>query len=91
MLKNMILIILFDMLFSPSLNSIQDGLLNPPSFLKSVTDLLSISHNVETCYLYLSYKRTKKYMNHVAQRFSSADIIIFSPEISNFFYINKYS
>ena len=35
-------------------------------------------------------KRFKKYMNHVIQPLSSAEISIFSPEISKFCYIKKY-
>ena len=35
-------------------------------------------------------KKIKKYLNHVIQPLSSADISIFSLEISKFYYINKY-
>ena len=35
-------------------------------------------------------KKIKKYMNHVTRPVSSADISIFSPEISKFCYIKKY-
>ena len=35
-------------------------------------------------------KKTKKYINHVTHLLSSADISIFSPEISKFCYIKKY-
>ena len=35
-------------------------------------------------------KKIQKYMNHVTQPLSSADISIFSPEISKFCYIKKY-
>ena len=34
-------------------------------------------------------KKTKKYMNHVTHNLNSADISIFSPEISIFYYIKK--
>ena len=40
--------------------------------------------------LYLTQRRSKKYMNHVTHPFSSADISIFSPEISKICYIKKY-
>ena len=40
--------------------------------------------------LYLTQRRSKKYMNHVTQLLSSADISIFSREISKFCYITKY-
>ena len=36
-------------------------------------------------------KKIQKYINHVAHLLSSADISIFSPKISNFCYIRKYS
>ena len=42
---------------------------------------------LDTVILYL--KKTLKYMNHVTHLLSSADII-FSLEISKFFYIKKY-
>ena len=35
-------------------------------------------------------KEIRKYMNHVTQAFSSADISIFSLEIRKFCYIKKY-
>ena len=39
--------------------------------------------------LYLTQRRCKKYMNHVTHLLSSAEISIFSPEISKFCYIKK--
>ena len=36
-------------------------------------------------------KKIQKYINHVAHLLSSADTSIFSPKISNFCYIRKYS
>ena len=57
----------------------------PPS-LKSV----NISYNDETWQLYLTSRRSKKNMNLVTHTLSSADISIFSPEISKFCYIKKY-
>ena len=41
-------------------------------------------------HLYLTQRRSKKYMNHVTHPLSSAGISIFSPEISKFCYIKKY-
>ena len=38
----------------------------------------------------LTLRRSKKYINHVTHTISSADISIFSPEISNFCYTKKY-
>ena len=58
----------------------------PPS-LKSVTYIL-LRWNLAQ--LYLTQWRSKKYMNHVTHPWSSADISIFSPEISKFCYIKKY-
>ena len=40
--------------------------------------------------LYLTQRRTKKYMNQVAHPFSSADISIFSPKITKFCCIKKH-
>ena len=39
---------------------------------------------------YLTLRSFKKYMNHVTNSLSSADISIFSSEISKFCYIKKY-
>ena len=58
----------------------------PPS-LKSVTHILQWSNLAQ---LYLTQRSSKKYMNHVTHPLSSADISIFSPEISKFCYIKKY-
>ena len=55
--------------------------------LKSVTHILqwwNLAH------LYLTQRRSKKYMSPVTNPLSSADISIFSPEISKFCYIKKY-
>ena len=53
-------------------------------------NLSHISYNDETWHNYtLPKEDPKKYMNHVTQPLSSADISIFSPEISKFFYIRK--
>ena len=35
-------------------------------------------------------KKIQKYLNHVTHHLSSADISIFLPEISKFWYIKKY-
>ena len=51
---------------------------------------LHISHNDETWRSYTLPKRFKKYINHVTRTLNSAEISIFSPEISNFFCIKKY-
>ena len=51
---------------------------------------LHISHNDETWRSYTLPKRFKKHVNHVTCTLNSAEISIFSPEISNFFYIKKY-
>ena len=40
--------------------------------------------------LYLTWRRSKKYINHVTHLLSSASISIFSLQISNFHYIRKY-
>lgn len=44
----------------------------------------------QTWQLYLSLKRFRKYINHLAHLLSSADINIFSQNISNIFHIKKY-
>ena len=79
-------------------NPVQDGLLRgcslmeggrakrPPS-LKPVTHILQWWNFAQ---LYLTQRRSKKYMNHVTHPLSSADISIFSPKISKFCYIKKY-
>ena len=79
------------------LKPIQDGLfrvysqmggriLALPS-LKYVTHILQWWNLAQ---LYLTQRRSKKYVNHVTHPLSSADISIFSPEISKFCYIKKY-
>ena len=80
----------------PAFIPIQDGLFpgcswmgwwkRPPS-IKSVTHILQWWNLAE---LYLSQRRFKKYMNHVTNSLRSADISIFSPEISKFCYIKKF-
>ena len=79
-------------------NPIQDGLFRgcsqmgevgqkgPPS-LKSVTHILQWWNLAE---LYLTQRRSKNYMNHMTHPLSSADISIFSSEISKVCYIKKY-
>ena len=62
------------------------GLFGPPTS-KSVTHILQWWNLAE---LYLTQGRPKKYTNHVTHPLSSADISIFSPEISKFCYIKKY-
>ena len=58
-----------------------------PPFLKSVAHILQWWNLAQ---LYLTQRRSKKYMNHVTHPLSSADISIFSPEINKFCYIKKY-
>ena len=58
----------------------------PSPSLKSVTHILQWWNLAQ---LYLTQRRSKKYMNHVTHPLSSADISIFSPEISKFCYIKK--
>ena len=80
-----------------NINPIQDGLFwgcwqmgegqkDPPS-LKPVKHILQWWNLAQ---LYLIQKISKKYMNHVKHPLSSADISIFSPEISKFSYITKH-
>ena len=40
--------------------------------------------------LYLTQRRSKSYINHITHLLISADISIFSPEISKFGYVKKY-
>ena len=58
-----------------------------PHSIKSVTYILQWWNLVQ---LYLTKRRSKTYINHVVHPLSSADIIIFSPEIRKFYYIKKY-
>ena len=55
--------------------------------LKSVTPILQWWNLAQ---LYLIWRRSKKYINHVTYILSSADINIFSVEISNFCYNEIY-
>ena len=72
-------------------NPIQDGHFQGCSrmgcSLKSVTHILQWWN---FAHLHLTYRRSKKYINHVIYFLSSADISIFSPEISKFCCIKKY-
>ena len=73
------------------INPIQDGLFRgcsraPPS-LKSVTHILQWWNLANLC---LTQRWSKKYMNRVTLPLISADITIFSSEISKFCYIKKY-
>ena len=58
-----------------------------PLSLNSVAQILQ-SWNLEK--LYHTQRRSKKYMNHLTEHLSSAEISIFSPEISKFCFIKKY-
>ena len=81
------------------INPIQDGLFGAahrweggagqkgPSSLKSVTHSLQWWNLAQ---LYITYGKSKKYINHVTLHLISADISIFSPEISKFFCIKKH-
>ena len=76
------------------INPIQDGHFRgcsrmgaakrPPS-LKSVN-----FYNDETWQLYFTLRRSKKYKNHLTHPLTSANISIFSPELTKFCYIKKY-
>ena len=55
--------------------------------LKSVTRILQWWNLTQ---LYLTYRRSKNYMNHVTHLLSSGDTSIFLPEISRCYYIKKY-
>ena len=66
------------------------SLLRMGFFAAAPKNLSHIFYNDETWQLYLTQRRSKKYMNHVTHPLSSADISIFSSEISKFCYIMKY-
>ena len=79
------------------LNSIQDGLFPGCSRMggrQKGHPLPKICHIYPTTMklgTVIPYpKKIQKYMNHVTHPLSSADIIIFSPEISKFCYMKKY-
>ena len=82
-----------------NINPIQDGLFWGCSQIRGgggrqkappPKNLSHISYNNETWpQLYLIQRRSKKYMNDVIHLLSSADISIFSREISKFCYIKK--
>ena len=55
----------------------------------SLPKICYTSYNDETWHTYNLPKKPKKYMNHVTHPMSSADINIFSAEISKFCYIKK--
>ena len=57
----------------------------PPS-LKSVANILQWWNFAQ---LYITHGRSKKYINHMTHHLISADINIFSTEISKFFCIKK--
>ena len=69
------------------------GLLTDGGDQKGLPSLKSVPHILQwwnLAQLYLTQRRSKKYMNHVTHPLSSADISIFSSEISKFCYIKKY-
>ena len=55
--------------------------------LKYVLHILQWWHLAQ---LYLTQRKSKKYINHVTHHLSSAGIKIFSSKISKFYYANKY-
>ena len=63
------------------------GVAKRPPSLKSVTHIIQWWNLAQ---LYLTQRRSQKYMNHVTHLLSSADISTFSPEISKFCYIKRY-
>ena len=78
-------------------NPIQDGLFRRCSRMgegaKRTHSLKSVTHTLQWWNLarfYLTQKRSKKNSNHVTHPLSSADISIFSPQISKLWYIKKY-
>ena len=82
---------------SANFNPIHDGHFRGCSMMgggkKAPPSLKSVTHTLQwwnLAQLYLTQRRSKKYMNHVTHPLSSADISIFSPEISKFCYIKKY-
>ena len=78
------------------INPIQDGPFRGFLWMggaksSSPENLSHISYKYEIRHNYtLRKKNQKKYMNHVTQPLSSADISIFSLEITKFCYIRKY-
>ena len=63
------------------------------AYLGTLTDgggLTYIFQWLNLAQLYLTYRRSKKYIKHVKQSLSSTGISIFSPEIGIFRYIKKY-
>ena len=79
-------------------NPIQDGLFPSCSRMegggqKGLPSIKSATHILKwwnLAQLYLSQKRSKRYMNHVTHPLSTAEISIFLPEINKFCYIKKY-
>ena len=76
-----------------SFNPIQDGLFGGCSRMEGegggfLAHLLKIRHTYPTI-MKLGTERSKKCINHVTHLFSSADISIFSSEISKFCYFKK--
>ena len=80
-------------------NPIQDGLFRDCSrlggsqkggggSLKSVTHILQWWNLAQ---IYLTQRRSKAHMNHVTHHLSSADISLFSTEITKFCFIKKYT
>ena len=74
-------------LFQSCLQTGGGGKRPPPPYLKSFAHILQWSNLSQ---LYLTWKRSKKCMNHVTHPLSSVYIGILSPEISKFCYIKKY-
>ena len=78
-------------------NSIQGGLFWGCSRMgqgqKGAHSLKFVKHILQwwnVAQLYLTWRKSKNYMKHVTQPVNSADISIFSPEISKFCHIKRY-
>ena len=84
----------FDLyLRSKIFDSIQDGLFGGCFTAKAPPPLKTVTHILQwlnLAQLYLTKRRSRKYMNRVPHPLNSAEISIFSPEISRFYYIKKY-
>ena len=78
---------LFRMGFFRAAHGWRGGQKGLPS-IKSATHILKWWNLAQ---LYLSQKRSKRYMNHVTHPLSTAEISIFLPEINKFCYIKKYT
>ena len=90
--RNGLITYLFVLITYLLLNPIQDGHFRGCSRIGGQKGLKSVTHILQwwnLAQLYLTSRRSKKYKNHVTHTLTSADISIFSSEISNFCYIKK--